>query len=129
MSELDEAAKSVAALSKLLGPISALVPALEKMGPLEKYLDTLEAKVEVAKRDEGIAQQRLRDALRATEKAEADHDHRKRALADELARLRGEAEFKIAESVAAAEQNAAAIIGNARTTAASIKADARPSRQ
>ena len=115
MSELDEAAKSLAALSKLLAPLIAVGPGAGEIGSLEKYLDKLEAKVEDAKKHESAAQQQLHAALRATEKAVADHEQRKRALADELTRSRAEAEFRLRESVEAAERNAAAIIANART--------------
>ena len=124
MSELDEAAKSLAVLSKLLAPLIAVGPVLEKLGSLEKYLDKLEAKVEDAKKHESAAQQQLHAALRATEKAVADHEQRKRELVDELNRSRAETEVAIAQSIGAAERNAGQIIANARTEAAFIKTDA-----
>ena len=124
MSELDEAGKSLVQLAKLLGPIVAAGPVLEKIGSLDKYLSTLEANIERAKKDETTARKTLEDTLRLGEQAKAAHEQSLQLRKTELEKLHKDAMAKAAEIGSSAERNAAEIVADARTAAASIRADA-----
>jgi hypothetical protein len=124
MSELDEAGKSLVQLGKLLGPIIAAGPVLEKIGSLDKYLSTLEANIERAKKDETTARKKLEDTLQLGAVAEAKHHQSRQLKNAEVQKLYAEAEQSAAEIISTAQRNAEKIIADARTAAASIRADA-----